>query len=74
LSLNTLDIDNDKDAGEVNFWKYFNQFGLAVLVAIAGLLVLLARKNHRETIRLRYDPTDSRQIVDSKKSKKEESK
>ncbi|WP_407397224.1 GldG family protein [Treponema sp.] len=40
--------------------KYFNQFGLAVLVAIAGLIVLAVRKNHRERIRRTYNPNDPR--------------
>lgn len=40
--------------------KYFNQFGLAVLVAIAGLIVLAVRRSHREKIRKAYNPNDPR--------------
>lgn len=68
LSMNTLDKTNGAFA---NVAKYFNQFGLAVLVAVVGLLVLLARQQHRKQIRLRYDPSDSREMS---RSKKEESK
>src|SRR5574344_122255 len=64
LSLNTLENTTSKSAA---FWKYFNEFGLAVLVAIAGLLVLLARQHHRNQIRIKYDPSDSRQIARGKK-------
>lgn len=71
LSLNTLD---HTDTAFAEFVKYFNQFGLAVLVAIVGLIVLLLRQNHRKQIRLRYDPSDSREMSSTKKSKKEESK
>ena len=44
------------------FAKYFNQFGLAVLVAVAGLIVLLIRQKHRKNIRMKYDTKDSREI------------
>lgn len=40
--------------------KYFNQFGLAVLVAVAGLVVLAVRRSHREKIRRTYNPNDPR--------------
>ena len=68
LSLNELEVTT---GGFVNFTKYFNQFGLAVLVAIVGLIVLLMRNAHRKQIRLRYDPKDSREVS---KNKKEETK
>lgn len=57
LSLNTL---KDAPLGLTEFAKYFNEFGLAILVALCGLFVFLSRKNHREKIRLQYDPEDSR--------------
>lgn len=40
--------------------KYFNQFGLAIFVLVAGLIVLAIRKNHREKIRKIYNPNDPR--------------
>ncbi|MBO4321080.1 MAG: Gldg family protein [Treponema sp.] len=62
LSLNTL----TKNKGTfVNVVKYFNQFGLAVIVAIIFGIVFLVRQKHRNKIRLEYDPDDSRE--DSKK-------
>lgn len=41
--------------------QIFNQFGLAVLVAIAGLIVWRLRNKHRKEIRLRYNPNDERE-------------
>jgi len=64
LSLNTLDKTTSAFA---NVAKYFNEFGLAVLVALAGLIVLLVRQHHRNQIRIKYDPSDSRQISRGKK-------
>lgn len=40
--------------------KYLNQFGLAVLVALAGLIVFVVLKNHRKKIRSMYNPHDPR--------------
>lgn len=57
LSINTL---RDTKNGVALAVKYFNQFGLAVLVAVIGLIVLVARKNHREKIRKLYNPNDPR--------------
>lgn len=57
LSLNTL---NDAPLALTEIAKYFNEFGLALLLALCGLFVFIARKNHREKIRLQYDPDDSR--------------
>ena len=58
LSLATLDV---KSNGFANFVKYFNEIGLAVIVAIVGLMVMLARKKRRALIRMKYNPTDSRE-------------
>ena len=68
LSLNTLDNTTGASAA---FWKYFNEFGLALLVAIVGLIVLVVRQHHRNEIRITYDPSDSREMS---RDKKEESK
>lgn len=58
LSLNTLKMSSGKFALAV---KYFNQVGLAVLVALGGLCVFVLRRHHREKIRMAYDPEDPRQ-------------
>ena len=59
LSLNALAITQGP---LVNFVKYFNIIGLPLLVAAAGLCVLLARNKRRREIRLRYDANDSREV------------
>ena len=60
LALNTL-IDVN---GPLAFAaKMFNQFGLALIVAICGVAVLLARKRRREEIRMKYNPDDPRHFV-----------
>lgn len=58
LSLNTLKMSSGKFALAV---KYFNQVGLAVLVALGGLCVFVLRRQHREKIRMTYDPENPRQ-------------
>jgi len=58
LSLNTLKMSSGKFALAV---KYFNQVGLAVLVALGGLCVFVLHRQHREKIRMTYDPEDPRQ-------------
>ncbi|MBQ0051765.1 MAG: Gldg family protein [Treponema sp.] len=57
LSLNTLTVKNQKASTVA---KYFNEIGLAVLVALAGLLVLLKIKAKKRAIRAKYNPNDSR--------------
>ena len=42
--------------------KYFNQFGLVILVAVAGLIVVRSRAKRRKQIREKYNPNDSRQV------------
>ena len=64
LSLNTL----TKNKGPlVNFVKYFNQFGLALIVAILFGIVFLFRQKHRNKIRMEYDSDDSREETKKKK-------
>lgn len=58
LSLASLEVDSLPLANVV---KYFNEIGLALLVALVGLFVLLMRKKRRAQIRLRYNPNDSRE-------------
>jgi hypothetical protein len=67
LSLNTL----TKNKGKlVNFVKYFNQFGLAAIVAIIFGIVFLVRQKHRNKIRMEYDSDDSREETKNKKEAK----
>lgn len=47
--------------------QYFNEFALAVLVAVAGLIVWNMRNKRRKEIRLRYNPDDAREITKATK-------
>lgn len=58
LSLAALEVSSK---GAATFVKYFNEFGLAVLVALVGLFVLLWRKKRRIQIRQKYNPGDARE-------------
>lgn len=60
LSVNTLKI---KSMAAANFWKIFDQYGLVVILAIVGLLVLRARSKRRHTINKKYNPNDTRTIT-----------
>ncbi len=64
LSLNTL---SNTGGALALFVKYFNQFGLAVLTAVAGLLVWRARNLRRKRIQLRYNPNDEREMTNQSK-------
>lgn len=68
LSVNTLKNTNTAYA---LIFKYFNQFGLVVIVAIIGLLVWRARSRRRIRINKKYNPNDSR-FVDKKAEKQVE--
>ncbi len=59
ISGNLLDA---KNAALATAFKLFNQFGLAVLVALAGLLVWRLRSVRRSEIRIKYNPDDERVI------------
>ena len=60
LSVNNLTI---KKPGAANFWKIFNQYGLAVLVALAGFIVWRIRTARRRAINKKYNPDDTRTIT-----------
>ena len=60
LSVNNLTI---KTPAAANFWKYLNQYGLAVLIALAGLLVWRLRTARRRAINKKYNPDDTRTIT-----------
>ncbi len=59
LSLSTLHLSSGP---LVALAKGFNIIGLAVIVALIGLLALLSRSAHRKEIRLRYDADDKREV------------
>lgn len=59
LSLNTLTIKNAK---AMTVAKYFNEVGIVILVALAGILVLLKIRAKKIAIRKQYNPDDSRVI------------
>jgi ABC-type uncharacterized transport system involved in gliding motility auxiliary subunit len=66
LSLNTLNTSN---GAAVNAAKYFNQYGLVVLVALLGLIIWRLRVSRRNRIRMTYNPDDTREISSNKGSK-----
>ncbi len=59
LSVNNLTI---KTPAAVSFWKILNQYGLSVLVALAGLFVWRLRTARRRAINRKYNPDDTRTI------------
>ena len=59
LGINVLTI---KSPALATIAKYFNQFGLVILVAVAGLIVVRTRAKRRKQIREKYNPNDSRQV------------
>lgn len=59
LGINVLTI---KSPALATIAKYFNQFGLVILVAVAGLIVVRSRVKRRKQIREKYNPNDSRQV------------
>lgn len=64
LSVNTLEI---KSMAAANFWKFFCQYGLVVILIIVGLLVLRSRSRRRRAINKKYNPNDTRTITKSAK-------
>lgn len=61
---NLLEVKNPALA---TIFKLFNQFGLAVLVALAGLLVWRLRTIRRNEIRVKYNPNDERVVAREEK-------
>lgn len=66
LSLNVLTIDNGPLA---KILQYFNEYGLAVLVALAGFIVWRMRSKRKARINALYNPDDTRTITVEKKAK-----
>ncbi len=65
LSLNTLEIASQEAA---NATKYFNEIGIALLVAVCGILVLVHQKARKKAIRQKYNPDDSRESENIEKA------
>ncbi len=42
--------------------QYFNEFGLAFIVAIIGLVVIFLRRRRRTLIRMQYNPNSTREL------------
>ena len=63
LDVHTLTI---KSPAAANFWKLFNQFGLAALFGLAGLIMWRKRENRRKLINNKYNPNDTRTIGNDK--------
>ena len=59
LSLNTLSA---KNGAAVNITRFFNEFGLVILVILAGITVLVKISSKKRRIHDRYNPEDKRQI------------
>ncbi len=60
-----LALDTLKKAkkGAMNFATIFNQYGLPLFVAIAGLIVWRLRVARRKRIRMKYNANDSREMT-----------
>lgn len=68
VSVNVLNTDKK---GLMSFFQILNEYGLTVLVALAGLIVWRMRNKRKEKINNTYNPNDDRFIDKSKKSEEE---
>lgn len=69
LSVNNMTI---KSPSLALIFRSFNQFGLAIIVAIIGLFVWRERNKHKKEIRSRYNPNDDRTITKKTREEKNE--
>ncbi len=67
LSYNTLNI---KSGVAVSIAKLFNQYGIVILVIIAGLIAWKARNSKKKHIHLMYNPEDDRDSFNKSKKDK----
>ena len=65
VSINVLNTDSK---AKVTFFQLFNEYGLAVLVLLAGLIVWRMRIKRKARINRFYNPDDDRFIENDKKS------
>ena len=68
VSINVLDTQSKS---KMSFFQLFNEFGLAILVLIAGLIVWRMRIKRKAKINRFYNPDDDRFIENDKKSEAE---
>ena len=69
ISINVL---NTESKAKVTFFQLFNEYGLAVLVLLAGLIVWRMRSKRKQRINNFYNPNDERFMEKSQKSEKSE--
>ena len=69
LSINVLDTESK---AKVTFFQLFNEYGLAVLVLLAGLIVWRMRIKRKERINRFYNPNDERFMEKTQKNEKSE--
>ena len=46
-----------------HFWKFFNQYGLVVILLLAGLFVWKARSKRRREINKKYNPNELEKTI-----------
>ena len=73
VSINVL---NTESKAKVTFFQLFNEYGLAIFVLLAGLIVWRMRIKRKAKINRFYNPDDDRFIENDKKDndKKSEAK
>ena len=68
----TINVLNTESKAKVTFFQMFNEYGLAVLVLIAGLIVWRLRIKRKSRINKTYNPDDERFIEKADKKSKSE--
>ena len=69
VSINVL---NTESKAKVTFWQMFNEYGLALLVLIAGLIAWRLRIKRKARINRFYNPDDERFMDNTSKNDKSE--
>lgn len=59
LAINTLEV---KSPFAATFWKFFNQYGLVIILLIVALFVWRTRVSRKRAINKKYNPNDARTI------------
>ena len=68
----TINVLNTESKAKVTFFQMFNEYGLAVFVLIAGLIVWRLRIKRKSRINKTYNPDDERFIEKADKKSKSE--